>query len=267
MASFYLFLPSNTNEDNTLTKFTTKLPETMRLDGEWEVSLVELTYTRSWFNIGNQKDASVVIYSYPKPDPETGKNKLSQTIPLVVPLNHYETPTQLIDGMTFAMHDRESKIPTANPPQYRLLYDPVLGRTVFEVYEPNVTIYLSEKMAYMLGFDRQDVSATKRLPNSTVKVADHPPDMDGGINALYVYCNVVAPQIVGNTYSNLLRAVTVSGNFNENITNIYTDRIYIPVLKKVFDSIEININDDAGRPILFEFGKTFVTLHFRKRRI
>ena len=266
MASFYLFLPSNSNRDNTLNRFVTKLPETIRLNGEWEVSLVEFTYTRSWFNISNREDASVVIYSYPKPDPETGKKKLSQTIPLVIPINHYETPTQLIDGITFAMYERDSQVATANPPNYRLHYDSVLGRTVFQVFEPNITIYLSEKMAYMLGFERQDISVTKRLMDSMVKVADHPPDMNGGINALYVYCDLVAPQIVGNSYANLMRPVTVTGKFNQNITNIYTDRHYLPVLKKQFDSIEININDDAGNPIKFEFGKTFATLHFRKLR-
>src|SRR6218665_3364954 len=37
--------------------------------------------------------------------------------------------------------------------------------------------------------------------------------------------------------------------------------------KKHFESIEIDIRTDTGKPIPFEYGKVIVTLHFRLRKI
>ena len=37
--------------DNTLAHYQTKLPQTMELDGQWEVGLVEIQYPHSWYNV------------------------------------------------------------------------------------------------------------------------------------------------------------------------------------------------------------------------
>jgi hypothetical protein len=36
---------------NTLTHFTTRLPQMMNLDGSWEIGLAEIQYPYSWYNI------------------------------------------------------------------------------------------------------------------------------------------------------------------------------------------------------------------------
>ena len=50
--SFYVTLPSNSSMDlypnNTLTQFTVQLKEPLRLDVQYDVALVELTYKHSW---------------------------------------------------------------------------------------------------------------------------------------------------------------------------------------------------------------------------
>ena len=52
---FYLTLPSNSSmdyfPDNTLTHFTTRLPQMIDLDGSWEIGLAEIQYPHSWHNI------------------------------------------------------------------------------------------------------------------------------------------------------------------------------------------------------------------------
>ena len=40
---------------------------------------------------------------------------------------------------------------------------------------------------------------------------------------------------------------------------------YVPVSKKEFNTVEIDIRDDTGRPVPFEFGKVITTLHFRSK--
>ena len=44
--------------DNTLTHFTTRLPQMMDLDGSWKIGLTKIQYPHSWYNI-NKGDAWV----------------------------------------------------------------------------------------------------------------------------------------------------------------------------------------------------------------
>ena len=37
--------------DNTMTHFTTRLPQMMDLDGSWGIGLAEIQYPHSWYNI------------------------------------------------------------------------------------------------------------------------------------------------------------------------------------------------------------------------
>lgn len=52
---FYITLLSNSSmqyfSDNTTTKFITKLPKSIKLDGHWSVSLVEFQYPCSMINV------------------------------------------------------------------------------------------------------------------------------------------------------------------------------------------------------------------------
>ena len=58
--AFYLTLPSNSSMQiyptNTLTNFTTQLPISLFLDGDWEVGLAEIQYPYTWNNIGSGKN-------------------------------------------------------------------------------------------------------------------------------------------------------------------------------------------------------------------
>ena len=90
-------------------------------------------------------------------------------------------------------------------------------------------------------------------------------DINGGIRALYVYCDVVENVAVGDTQAPLLRIVdATTGQRNDNVHRTVDPPRYMPVQKKRFDTIEIFIKDDFGEDILFEGGKLITTLHFRR---
>jgi len=60
MKSFYIYLPSNVKNpfrENTTSNFTTNLPSVLRLSDNWEVGLVEICFTKSWYNI--EKDFKI----------------------------------------------------------------------------------------------------------------------------------------------------------------------------------------------------------------
>ena len=83
---------------------------------------------------------------------------------------------------------------------------------------------------------------------------------------MYIYCDVLECVPVGDTAAPLLRIVEVNGVAGEMLLIQYDPPRYVPLQKKVFDSIEIDIRDDAGGPIAFDSGKLIVTLHFRRAK-
>jgi hypothetical protein len=54
---FYVILPSDSSAssypNNTVARFVTKLPERIRLEGDYEIALAEIIYPHSWYNVDN----------------------------------------------------------------------------------------------------------------------------------------------------------------------------------------------------------------------
>lgn len=114
----------------------------------------------------------------------------------------------------------------------------------------------------MLGYDVDTFEDISDEPG----LAPHPPDMRAGVVSLYVYSDLVEHTIVGNTVAPLLRAVAIQSNFGDIVDKIFQMPHYVPVLKKDFDTIEIEIKTDQNRVVDIQFGKTIVKLHFRRRK-
>ena len=90
-------------------------------------------------------------------------------------------------------------------------------------------------------------------------------DINRGRNLMYVYRDVAAHSIVGDIETPLLRVCNTSGNDGEIVRTIFTHPHFVPVSRTEFQTIEINISDEIGRPIPFTHGQSLVTLHFRQR--
>ena len=60
MTHFYVTLPSDDSKeyypDNSSSRYTTKLSERIKLDGDYEVGLSELIYSHTWFNFNNEAE-------------------------------------------------------------------------------------------------------------------------------------------------------------------------------------------------------------------
>ena len=89
-------------------------------------------------------------------------------------------------------------------------------------------------------------------------------DPNRGLYSLYVYCDAAEAIPVSDIKDPLLRVVDSAGNFGDTINRLYMTPQYVPVSKKEFNTVEIYIRDDTGRPVPFEFGKVITTLHFRR---
>ena len=88
--------------------------------------------------------------------------------------------------------------------------------------------------------------------------------IDNLTRRMFVYCDVVEHVPVGDTMAPLLRTVIVRGNHGDQIADSFVNPMYLPVQKKSFGSIEVNIMTDTGDPIPFVDGCSTVTLHFKR---
>ena len=83
-------------------------------------------------------------------------------------------------------------------------------------------------------------------------------DMDQGFDTIYVYTDVVESRIVGDSLAPLLRSLPVGGSYGATVYDRFTNIHSVPLLYAHFKSIEINIRDDTGRFVPFEYGKVTV---------
>jgi hypothetical protein len=55
---FFMTPPSDSSAkycpNNTAARFVTKLPETIRLQGQYEMALVEIIYPHNWYNVSDE---------------------------------------------------------------------------------------------------------------------------------------------------------------------------------------------------------------------
>jgi hypothetical protein len=74
---FYVTLPSDSTADyypnNMVAPFVTKLPEHIRLEGDYEIELAEFIYSHSWYNADN-KDGKYRIAAIPKVEKDFPKD-------------------------------------------------------------------------------------------------------------------------------------------------------------------------------------------------
>jgi hypothetical protein len=117
----------------------------------------------------------------------------------------------------------------------------------------------SEQLGYVLGWEnRHNVHNEER--------AKYGVDLRGGFSSFAVYVNgLCEPMIIGNSFSALLRVVSISGaipgEYNEKI---YDSPIFARVLPRDVSEIEVELRTLDGRPVPFAYGTVMVVLVFKK---
>ena len=129
--------------------------------------------------------------------------------------------------------------------------------------------YMSYSLVDLLGFEKYDsvrAYTTMQYSDKGSYISKDPIDIHAGLNVMYAYCDVASYSLVGDIRAPLLRVIpTSSGKHGDMIERIYSEIQYVPVHRNQIESIEVNINNELGQPMPFEFGKVILTLHFRRR--
>lgn len=254
--AFFVHLPSNSShkyfENNRASFYRTQLPRTLYLDhNNFEVALTEASFINSFIQFPSVDDKTISIY-IPQSSSETKENF---KFDIILSSSHYGDIHQLVKSFSLAV---SSKLLNTNI----LSYDKESNRVVFNVSGTRICkINLNERVARAFGFRTEEIQFKKEIQQY---VAECPPDLLLGQTRIFIYSDIIAPQIVGDTYAPLLSVVPLSGGEREVITH-YPLRNYVPLARSPISTINILLCNEYGDEVNLENSTSCVTLHFRPK--
>ena len=195
---FYLTLSSNASmnvyPNNKIGSYCVKFPQTIDLNGEWQVGLYSITYSNTWYTLQNQQNH--VYYSM-----DGGQTFWTSAI---IDYGYYTSMAELIESINTAMHKdlgNTNNTFSLNPRAHKV--NVTLAKKHY--------IMLYGQLSKRLGYGGEDIKIRKSSESPYVS------DLHD-FASIFVYCNIVQPQIAGNTSFSLLRTIAVSGKSGDVIT-------------------------------------------------
>ncbi len=273
---FFITLPSNTREEgNTTSEFRAQLPHPIELEGQWSVGLAEIQYPVSYNTVS---DCGFTIFK-----------ELEGRIHFKVNDGYYETVEELVNALNYTSFQyglfrqkylnqwitekREklkghTKLLASFDAEIRNLvkavqfeYVPILKR-IKVTLNPDWVRYieLDPRLQHTIGMKDSKITEKETL-------AKYPVDLKAGMDSMFLYCSLITPQLVGDTRTNLLKVIPLKGKFGEVIDIDFPNIHYSDLLTNRFSSVELAIKGPDGEPIKFNYGKIYVKLHLRKKRL
>ena len=261
---FYMTLVSNntTDADNTIALFDTQLLKTYELDDFWYVGLAEISYTKSWFNL--KKDASVMLVD---------EKQVMYPSQKVLKAGYYKNESDLAFQINEIIKNIHGDIAVKPAIDFDIYSRRTLVSNGYTTAELPLYPWLSDELSEMLGVKFQGPEETSTIDEhgvvrlNTIKAgltSFRSYDICAGIHSLYVYCDIIEPSFVGDTFSNVIRSVNINqeDSFGKDCESIFNPIQYQKLSRSRFHRISIGLYDDAGELIPFKFGRTKVVLHF-----
>lgn len=292
--------------DNSLSNYVTKLPQLFDFDGSWEVGLSEVLFPLSWPNVNENEVRLRILIWHKNPENNQYDRQEWVTISpppghyespdfLVKQINAKIERVEYRKNLARFLYNDISKRITVRFDEKALSETViVMSKTMAELlgfgWETKTRRNCNEQPPKESGGDDSSmVARTRRQVEDEIKdyllltgadsnlvvlspedalsyTASGVCDLQRGFYSLFIYCDIVDPVAVGNIRAPLLSRVNIAGKEGATISRIYQNIQYVPILRKQFDTIEIDIRSDFGQNVAFERGKVIVVLHFRRRK-
>lgn len=271
MKDFYMTLFSNSSmsyhHGNRTSSFTVQLPRSFDLAGDWEVALSEIQYPYTFFSVQNgQNELKIKSFTTTQEflDSKGKTQPLAEWSTIKITPGFYVDIKDIIRAINSAI-EKQTKL--GNFFQFDNLSQRISikkGNTVKVNEKVIVAFKASDRLALQLGYrpnEEVEVS-TSHAPN-VASITSGIPDM------MLIYCDILEPQITGDSWSKVLRTLNLSPDgvvpfFSKCCTSNFAQLQYIPLQQKHFESISIDIRDGTGELLPFRFGTLSVKLHFRR---
>ncbi len=295
---FQLTLPSNSSVEyyphNKATDFTTKLPTSISLEGDWEAALIDIQYPHNWYNI--PEDVGIVVILEPTDESvltpleklelnsfnKNGKYiipfqeqiqkhelivaKKAHFFCLRVPKGYYENASEIItiinQELDTAFESRgEESTKLLKGASFKYTYNSLLRKTTRDNQGfNNPEIMCKDKQILIIFKDADQSSATKED-----KLGENKSVIDT-ITSIYVYSDITKFQTVGDAQVPLIGLFPVEGKDGDQLNWSFNPPYYIPVSISTMASINIRLCDVHGDEIPFQKdAKVVARLHFRRR--
>ena len=259
---FFVTLPSNSSmdifPDNKITRFNTQLAKRISLQGNWECGLVEIHYPFSFDATSSELWVRYRLKPTPRVVIANGNTQVQGA----------ETPEDTGESGVIHLNGGPYKEITSlmgemkNNQEFSMICDVLInnGRIRIVPKPKVVCMTLSPLLQKIFHMPVKDLFGT----TEGVDVAR----LDALIPShMYVYTDIVEPQPVGDTLAPLLRIINVGKHGKmpgAQISYTFIHPHYIPLMKREFNRIEVDIRDDLGENVPFASGQLNVKLHFRK---
>jgi len=156
---------------------------------------------------------------------------------------------------------RQRLIPIEGIPEVDFEYIKNIDRYHIKFNNPEIShISLSEQIAYVVGFKDE---TRHYIENG--EIGKYTVDLQSGYSSFAVYANGLTRSVIlGNSLSSLLRIVAVENQVGGYVERVYDQPMFIPVLPRQINEIEIELKWLNGKYVPFEYGTVTVTLVFKK---
>lgn len=242
--------------ENKTSSFTVLLPEKISLRGQWRVAVAEIHYNYNFFNVtdGNNK---IILKRNEIDDNSISKNCDVGTGEVTIQTGFYRSVGDLIATINFEL------LTHVKGPILSL--NKVSNRTI--VHRENVSdniesIQFEGRLGMQLGFEPM-----RNILN--FKTSPHVGNTFFGIpDQMMIYTDIIEPTFVGHEKAYVLKIINTEPKnyqFGDACYKEYTHMHYIPVQKREFESISVDIRDYTGQLIPFQHGILTIKLHFKKQ--
>ena len=163
-----------------------------------------------------------------------------------LPPGHYENKQQVIDAMNKVLSELMVTLELLTTSHI----------VVFSIPSELELVY-SEPLTSLLGLTH---------PTEYCRgLRKYAMNLNRGIDAIYVYSDIIQTKLVGDSSVPLPCVVPLRGVLGEMAFKEYSSPVYTPLAKHVFSTIEMYITDSARRPVPFSSGRVTVLLHFKQK--
>lgn len=273
--NFYVTLMSNSSlnfyEENTTSSFTVHLPTKVQLTGDWGVGVAELHFPYNFFNVSDGENEITVEYN-PDPDASGEENSIHDTSDeensivqvkcstTKISPGFYKSVSSILEAINAQLFKEgcENNI---------LSLDGLNGRTLVDresCLKKNMkAVSFSARLAMQLGFNPTDNILNFTISSNIGNIFFGVPDR------MLIYTDVVEPVLIGHEKAQIIKIVNTNGTskacvFGDVHTLEFEHIHYIPVMKKEFESISVDIRSYTGLCMPFRHGVSTVKLHFKK---
>lgn len=284
MSDFYIYLPSNSSAayywDNTLSRFTTHLPQRLNLDEEWVCGLCEIMYN-SWTPSSNPPPMDEnTVYLSSKGESElvyfpTKINDSLDTffVEILSRIQNHHLGQQILQEL---LRELNSAYSLAETTQF---YPPYPSNT-----RTNVILHKGKEIRFAVDHYKTlgelvteinccsiDVGTRKELLATALSLLVHHANFfhdkiveNQDHNLAFIYLDIINPVISGDVLAKTLRVVDINMKGGHSIFNpIY----YHSQSRHTFESVEVAIRNTNGNFVDFRSGSTptLVVLHFKRQ--